>query len=559
MKRLILSLFLIIGNSVVLCANTWDTWDIDSLLSRLEEVIEERSIYIVGKEQRLDNLKKKYALLSDDRERFELLGVLQEEYSSYNADSCLIVTQKRLEIARSLGDKKLLDFAHMNMAEVMGIAGMYKEAVEQMDLVDINTLPDYQRGYYYHILRTVYSWLTDYVVIPEKKERYRKEMITYGNLLVQFYAANKDSLSYALSMSQYYNQCGEYDKAIKQLQSYYKQIGKNDFRGIAFWAYTMSESYSLKGDKENEKKYLAIASIADFQAPVLEYAALPKLAVQLFREGDVERAYIYLKVCMEDAVACNARLRILNILQIFPIVNDVYQQQITSRQKQMMWALISISLLSFFLLLSVFYVRKQMKRVMIARRELMEANKRLKELNEELHNSNEKLKEATHNIAENSYLKEEYIGRYMDLCSTYIEKMDTYRRQLSKIASTSSKDELCKYIKSSKFIESELKEFYAEFDDTFLQLFPTFVEDFNSLLQPQERIYPKENERMNTELRIFALIRLGITDSVKIAHFLRYSVTTIYNYRTKVRNKAVGSRDELERMVAKIGKLNRYI
>ena len=104
-----------------------------------------------------------------------------------------------------------------------------------------------------------------------------------------------------------------------------------------------------------------------------------------------------------------------------------------------------------------------------------------------------------------------------------------------------------------------LKEFYAEFDDTFLQLFPTFVEDFNSLLQPQERIYPKENERMNTELRIFALIRLGITDSVKIAHFLRYSVTTIYNYRTKVRNKAVGSRDELERMVAKIGKLNRYI
>ena len=183
----------------------------------------------------------------------------------------------------------------------------------------------------------------------------------------------------------------------------------------------------------------------------------------------------------------------------------------------------------------------------------------VKELNEELHNSNEKLKEATHSIAENSYLKEEYIGRYMDLCSTYIEKMDTYRRQLSKIASTSSKNELCKYIKSSKFIESELKEFYAEFDDTFLQLFPTFVEDFNSLLQPQERIYPKENERMNTELRIFALIRLGITDSVKIAHFLRYSVTTIYNYRTKVRNKAVGSRDELERMVAKIGKLNRYI
>lgn len=196
-----------------------------------------------------------------------------------------------------------------------------------------------------------------------------------------------------------------------------------------------------------------------------------------------------------------------------------------------------------------------MKKLAVARREVIDANKQLKELNEKLHISNEQLKEANHSIAENSYLKEEYIGRYMDQCSVYLEKMDAYRRSLGRIAAIGDLEELYKNIKSSKFIERELKEFYTNFDNAFLQLFPTFVEDFNALLAIDEKISLKNGERMNTELRIFALIRLGITDSVKIAQFLRYSVTTIYNYRTKVRNKAAGNRDLLEQEVMKIGKL----
>ena len=279
-----------------------------------------------------------------------------------------------------------------------------------------------------------------------------------------------------------------------------------------------------------------------------------KLAVLLYQEGDIERAYSYVKICMEDAAACNARLRKLEILEIFPIINDAYQQKTEKQQEQMKWALVSISLLSLFLLLAIFYVYKQMKKVAAARREVIDANKRLKELNDELHLSNAQLKEANHSIAENSYLKEEYIGRYMDQCSVYLEKMDNYRRSLGKIAATGNVEELYKNIKSSKFIEGELKEFYTNFDNTFLQLFPTFVEDFNALLADDEQISLKAGERMNTELRIFALIRLGITDSVKIAQFLRYSVTTIYNYRTKVRNKAAGDRDLLEQEVMTIGK-----
>ena len=343
-------------------------------------------------------------------------------------------------------------------------------------------------------------------------------------------------------------------KAICLLTDYLAQQKEYE-HDVAICAYTLSESYRLKENKEKKKKeFLIISAIADMTTAVREYISLRKLAILLYQEGDIERAYSYVKICMEDAAACNARLRKLEILEIFPIINDAYQQKAEKQQEQMKWTLASISILSFFLLLAIFYVYKQMKRLAIARKEVIDTNKRLKELNEELHLSMHKLKEANHSIAENSYLKEEYIGRYMDQCSVYLEKMDNYRRSLGKIAATGNVEELYKNIKSSKFIEVELKEFYTNFDNTFLQMFPTFVEDFNALLTNDERISLKTGERMNTELRIFALIRLGISDSVKIAQFLRYSVTTIYNYRTKVRNKAAGDRNLLEQEVMKIGK-----
>lgn len=525
----------------------------DSLLYKLEETIRTRAQYLSAKEHKLAQIKQRLSTQLSAQKRYDMLGELLEEYRSYNADTALYIAQQRLQLAYRINDKDLINNARMNIADIMGIAGMYKEAVEQMGLVTVDSLPDYLRTYYYQILRTLYNWMGDYVVLGEEKERYKQLMACYTDTLVKHYAASKDTLLYVLSMSQQYNTNGQYDKAIGLMSRYYRK-NANDNRYIAIGAYTLAESYKRLQDTENEKKYLAIASIADLQSPVFEYAALPDLAVLLFKEGEINRAYSYLKVCMEDAVACNARLRILDILEIFPIVNDAYQKQLKQQQRKMAWALISISLLSFFLLAAIFYVYKQMKRVVEARREVVKVNRQLKELNEELHLSNEKLKEASRSIAENAHLKVEYIGRYMDWCSVYLEKMDRYRRHLGKIASTNNLEELYKNLKSSKFIEKELADFYANFDTTFLQLFPTFIEDFNKLLAPDEQIIPKNNERLNTELRIFALIRLGITDSVKIAQFLRYSVTTIYNYRVKVRNKAAGDRNLLEQEVMKIGR-----
>lgn len=523
----------------------------DSLLLKLDQAIKERPIYMEQKELKLVELKRQLHRQIPDEERFAILGTLLDEYRSFNTDSALHMAEEREQIAIRLGNREYIDNARMNKADVLGMTGMYKEVMDLMRNIHIDRLPVDIHPYYYHIYRTVYGLMADYAVTAYEKKLYRELTDKYRDSLL---LVNKDNLLiHTLIQSDQYNVRNEYDKAIRFLTDYLA-LQKDYEHDVAICAYTLSESYRLKGDKEKEKEYLIVSAMADMKTAVREYISLRKLAVLLYQEGDIERAYSYVKICMEDAAACNARLRKLEILEIFPIINDAYQQKTEKQQEQMKWALVSISLLSLFLLLAIFYVYKQMKKVAAARREVIDANKRLKELNDELHLSNAQLKEANHSIAENSYLKEEYIGRYMDQCSVYLEKMDNYRRSLGKIAATGNVEELYKNIKSSKFIEGELKEFYTNFDNTFLQLFPTFVEDFNALLADDEQISLKAGERMNTELRIFALIRLGITDSVKIAQFLRYSVTTIYNYRTKVRNKAAGDRDLLEQEVMTIGK-----
>ncbi|MDE6306507.1 MAG: hypothetical protein K2L90_07960, partial [Muribaculaceae bacterium] len=274
-----------------------------------------------------------------------------------------------------------------------------------------------------------------------------------------------------------------------------------------------------------------------------------QLALLLYQEGDLDRAYRFMTISVDDAAKCNARQRIIELNAHYPMINGIYVDTIRSQQDTLIRSLIVITVLSLFLLAALLYMRKQMKRIASARKAIEDANARLRQSNEELCIANQA-------IAENSQLKEFYIGRYMDQCLAYIEKLDTYRKQLGKLVSAGKTDDIKKALKSTDIVDDELKSFYDNFDRTFLSLFPTFVDDFNSLLAEGEAIHPKREGSLTTELRIFALIRLGISDSDKIAKFLHYSLTTIYNYRTKVRNKASGDRNELEAKVLKIGRTN---
>ncbi|WP_418214175.1 DUF6377 domain-containing protein [Bacteroides difficilis] len=547
MKKVILILLAIVFPGL-LCAK--DNKSTDALLREIDGLVKNRRTYGVEKETRITDLKRLLAEAASDEQRYGFCGRLFDEYRAYNLDSSFVYAQRKEELAHRLNKQDYLDDSAMNMAEVMGTTGMYKEALELLGKIDKKTLPDYLYGYYYHLYRTIYGLMGDYAVTEKAKKEYYRMTDLYRDSLLQVNAS--DSLGHALVMADKCIVHARYDEAIDMLMEYYRKPSLDD-HAQAMIAYTISEGYRLKGDKQGQKHYLALSAIADLKSAVKEYVSLRKLASLVYEEGDIDRAYNYLKCSLEDATLCNARLRTLEISQVFPIIDKAYQLKTERQQREMKISLICISLLSVFLLAAIFFVYKQMKKVAAARREVVDTNTLLQELNEELHDSNSQLKEMNHTLSEANYIKEEYIGRYMDQCSTYLDKMDLYRRSLNKIAAAGRVEELYKAIKSSQFLDEELKEFYANFDVTFLQLFPNFVDEFNALLT--EPMQPKPGEQLNTELRIFALIRLGITDSTKIAQFLRYSVTTIYNYRTRVRNKALGEREEFEAKVMKIGKV----
>ena len=308
-----------------------------------------------------------------------------------------------------------------------------------------------------------------------------------------------------------------------------------DMKRNVYANYTLSEAYEALGDTTNQIKYLAITAIKDIKMAEREYASLQKLAYLIYQQGDLDRAYRYLTCSMEDAVASNARLRFLEVTQIYPIIDKAYKKKEAEKKKYIRRLLIGISILAFLLIIATFYLYYWMKKLSVMRRNLYHANK--------------KLVEANRSLTQTGKIKEVYIAKYLDRCVIYLEKLEQYRCSLEKLAMASKIDQLFKAIKSEEFLRDERKMFYDEFDRSFLDLFPNFVEDFNNLLTDDARIYPKKDEHLNTELRIFALIRLGVKDANHIAHFLGYSLATVYNYRSKIRNKAKGNKDNFEQDV----------
>ncbi len=544
MKKITIVIFALVL-PVILYART----DLDSLLSVLDKTVDNYQIYSNQKEEKLNKLKDLLNFTSADQQRYDICGQLYDEYRSYKSDSALTYARKKLQIAEKISSNRNLVEAQLNLASIMGISGMYKEAMDILGTINIKEFPDL-KAYYFHIYRTIYGFMGDYTISSQEKKQYETITATYRDSLLVVNSPGSGTHIMVKSDQLIVND--QFDDALKLLLNYYPTI-KNDIHTKAIIAYSIAEAYRGKNERKLQKHWLAISAIYDLQSATKEYISLRSLAFLLYEDGDVDRAYKYIKRSLEDALFCNARLRTYEISQMLPIIDRAYQSETESRQHMTLIFLISVTILSVLLMLAMFFVYRQMKKLAIARKELSLANEQLNSLNHELSSTNHQLKHTNDTLLEANLIKEEYIGRYMDQCSVYIDKLDDYRRLLNKTAAAGKMEDLLQAIKSKQFIEYELIEFYTNFDSTFLQLFPTFVEEFTALLVDDEETQLKQGELLNTELRIFALIRLGITDSVKISHFLRYSLSTIYNYRTKLRNKAAGPRDEFEANVMRIG------
>lgn len=496
------------------------------MLQQLDQVVENRSIYDNRKEQKIERLKESIPLAGNDSVRYEIYNKLFREYFNYQTDSALHYVSLKENLAKA----KHWDYEdelRMNRSELFSTMGMYKEAIDMLEKIDSKKLSTSQLRYYYSMWNSLYGLIAGYSLTQKERDIYYQTSTMYRDSLIPLYSPDVE-IYYRLQAGQFIARKA-YQEAVDVLKSVPTELLEGHSIGLV--AFDLSTAYEGLGDTEQEMYYLAKSAIVDLKLSIKEYIALHKLAYLLYQQGDIERAYKYLNRSMADAVFCNARFRAISITQSYPIIDQAYRIK-SAQELQLRQILMSISLgVSLLLIGMVLYIYRQMRKLKVARLDLSKMNEQLQHVNKQLYKVNQELSSA-------NLIKQEYIVHYLDQCTMYLDKMENYRRSLENLSISKDLKALFKAIKSESFITEEREKFYKSFDETFLSLFPHFVESLNALLRDDEQLHPHPGELLSTELRIFALIRLGITDSNKIARFLRYSLTTIYNYRSKVRNKA---------------------
>ncbi len=506
------------------------TEQLETVLKELDNAIAQKRTYHQQREHQIESLKKQLQKSTDLWEQYNICGALSSTYLHYQADSSLYYINRKSVILSRLNRPDLKNEIILNRAEVMGVMGMYNEALDELRRVKVSELKDESLRYYYRSYRVYYGWLADYTADKLAKQKYIDKTEAYRDSILALGSGDFDR---GLILAEKELRLNDSDEAITLLNSLLEK--QNDLQRRAYLYYTLSEAYEAKKLVDKQAYYLAKSAICDMKLANREYAALQRLANLVFDYGDLSRSYLYLNCAMEDAVDCNARLRFMEVTAIYPIIDKAYKEKAQQEKNVTRWMLVILSLFVIILIVLSFYFYYWMKKLSLMRKNLYSANRNLVTANQKL--------------AQTGKIKEVYIARYLDRCVSYLEKLEQYRRSLEKLAMASKIDELFKTIRSEQFLRDERKSFYTEFDKSFLDLFPNFIEDFNKLLVDDGKIYPKSGELLNTELRIFALIRLGVTDATRIAHFLGYSLATVYNYRSKIRNKAVGDKDRFEQEV----------
>jgi hypothetical protein len=509
----------------------------------LDKTIKEKSLYAEKRERRIDSLRTLLNVEADLEQRYHIYQKLYKEYRHYNMNSALSVADKKRMIAEELQNRQLIYIAEMNTAEILGIIGMYKESLDITAKIDRQQLDIQQWSYYFHLYHSLYSLMSDNSMSQKEKSRYDQLISQYKDSLLQNMEIN--TLGYNLVKNGKLITQGRYDEALHLMNHCFMEY-ENDESQMGTIAYGLSDIYEKKNDPEKEKQYLAISAISDLRRAVKSHIALRKLAVLLYKEGDINRAYNYIKCSMEDASFCGARFRILEISETLPIITTAYDRKIKQEKEKLLKYLILISLLSIILITSIIFIWRQLKKLSSAKKSIKDMYENMKQMNEDLDELNKKLSESNR-------VKEEYIGSVFNLCSTYIDKMESYRINLNRNLVASRIEEVRK-VTGSTLVPDELKEFFGHFDAIFLNIYPNFIDEFNSLLKKEEKIIPKAGDILTPELRVFALMRLGITDSSKIAVFLHYSPQTVYNYKLKIRNKLLVSKDEFSVAMQQIGK-----
>lgn len=507
-----------------------------SEMNRLEYALLKRPLYVESKQARIDSIKHRVNARMTADAKLKIYDDLYREYLTFSFDSAMAYLDRSENL---LGDNATYgDRSRVRIHRALSLAtsGHFSQAVDILESIDPAKLPGDLRRELYSALQWTYGVWAEYSGKTEYARLYNDKSIAFLDSLLHY--INKSDPEYSYHYADHALRLGDYITARDNYIIALDNAPQNT-RMYAQAAYGLAMAYNELGDRAKYREWLINAAISDQITPLKENLALQQLALDIKNnEGDLETANRYLKYSLEDAIFYNNRLRMLEISEKFPDIVLGYQETVTTQNKRLKTYILCIGILLIGFVIAVLVIVSEKKRLNSSRAQLAELNEGLKKLNSKLSQTNAS--------------REQYVTLFMDLCAAYIEKLNRFQSTVVLKIKTHQIDDLLRVANNNaRPSEAEMREIFFNFDTAFLKLYPDFVEKFNLLLQPDKAIYPRKNELLNTDLRIFALIRMGIKDSSKIATLLFYSPQTIFNHRTQVRNRAI-NRETFEQQLMNI-------
>ncbi len=527
MKKIVWLLMMVVMPMVANAAfsRNADLEDEDELLHRLDQYIARRDEFSSKKEKKLIRMKKKLNLTSGKRERLSLYNQIYREYYTYRYDSAMVYAKRGLQLAEQLHDDYYINLNKINRAAVLSTGGFYSQAEDLLLSLKPEDISPKLMQYYYYTLTWVYNYWGSFCERSEFKEEMQDKKRIYLAKTLEYMGNKQSALYYYLS--------GELEYLLhhtdkKVLGWYQKALAASpvDSRVHASAAYCIARYYQDNEQMDIYEKYLVQAAISDQVCPLKENLALQELSTYLYNKDAkyAKRVSKYIYCSMEDAQFYNNRLRMVEISRILPLITETNHQREIRQNRIITISLVVVSIVSLGFLAMMFFVFRINKRLAKSRREVRSQNMLLEELNQKLLNTNKR--------------RETYMRLFMDISAVYIKKLDDYRKLVSRKIKAKQTADLLTAINSYKLAEEEASSFYIRFDKAFMDLYPNFVDEFNQLLLPEKQIVLPAPNSLTKELRIYALMRLGITDGQELATLLFYSTQTIYNYKTSIRKQA---------------------
>ena len=525
--------------------------DNKSLLDELDQAIGQRDQYIQARESKIAYLKEQMVGESDANALLKAYNSLFNEYYVFKFDSAMVYANKGLALAQQSNNRKYSTLFLLNKSELLSIGGLYEEALDILDSIDSTYVEHPDMFRYFFSYFTLYSYKTTFCDDSTYSPQYRAIAREYLSKAIDHLSQDNPHYNYIMG-----EKCFYLDNDHLKAREYYEQVIRElgpVSRDYARSCYALAGNYLEDGDKTKYVELMIRASLSDLKSATMENAALHDLALFIFQEdkSNIERADRYINISMEDAKLYNNRLRLIQNSRTLPQIVTTYQDMVKHQNGQLRYALLFITLLFFGLVVMLCFIFRQNRLLTLRRKELANNNIQLTNLNLQLTGLNEQLHQLNNQLVDTNTKRENLASIYIDLCAQYIDKLNKYQTLVKRKIKANQSQELLQTISSSRISEEDASTFLHRFDKAFIELYPTFVEEINALLNEDGRILQKSPRELTTELRTFALIRLGVKNTADIAGLLFLSPQTIYNCRSIIKNRAI-NKDSFDEDILKL-------